>query len=99
MKYLARRGVLSILIVAEHGLLGHNVASEVDVSFLGDAVLLLRMFEWPGVIRRSVTVVKKRHGPHDLNVHELLIRPEGVSIQPYNPPPLGPSGPISNDRI
>jgi circadian clock protein KaiC len=98
MKYLSRRGVLSILVVANHGLLGHNVTSDVDVSFLGDAVLLLRMYEWPGVIRRSVTVVKKRHGPHDLNVHELVIRPEGVSIQTFNPPPLGPSGPVPNDR-
>jgi len=86
VKYLSRRGVLSILIVANHGLLGHNVTSDIDVSFLGDAVLL-RMYEWPGFIHRSVTVVKKRHGPHDLNVHELVIRPDGVSVQAFNPPP------------
>ena len=94
VKYLSRRGVLSILIVAQHGLLGHNVGTDVDVSFLGDAVILLRMYEWPGLIRRSVTVVKKRHGPHDLDVHELVIEPEGVKVQAFNPPPLGPSGPI-----
>jgi circadian clock protein KaiC len=98
VKYLSRRGVLSILIVANHGLLGHNVTSDIDVSFLGDAVLLLRMYEWPGVIRRSVTVVKKRHGPHDLNVHELIIRPEGISVQAFNPPPPGPSGPLANEH-
>jgi circadian clock protein KaiC len=99
VKYLSRRGVLSILIVANHGLLGHNVASDVDVSFLGDSVLLLRMYEWPGVIRRSVTVVKKRHGQHDLNVHELVISPEGIMVQAFNPPPPGPSGPVPNDRV
>ena len=98
VKYLSRRGVLSMLIVANHGLLGHNVSSDVDVSFLGDAVLLLRMYEWPGVIRRSITVVKKRHGPHDLNIHELSITTEGISVHPFNPPPMGPSGPIPNDR-
>lgn len=98
VKYLSRRGVLSILIVANHGLLGHNVQSDIDVSFLGDAVLLLRMYEWPGVIRRSITVVKKRHGPHDLNVHELIIRPEGISVQAFNPPPLGSSGPLPNEH-
>jgi len=98
VKYLARRGVLTMLIVANHGLMGHNVSSDVDVSFLGDSVLLLRMFEWPGVIRRSITVVKKRHGPHDLNVHEFLITPDGISVQPYNPPPVGPAGPLPNDR-
>lgn len=98
VKYLARRGVLTILIVANHGLMGHNVATDVDVSFLGDSVLLLRMFEWPGVIRRSITVVKKRHGPHDLNIHEFLITPEGISVQPYNPPPVGPPGPLPTER-
>jgi len=98
VKYLSRRGVLSMLVVANHGLLGDNVTSDIEVSFLGDAVLLLRMYEWPGTIRRSITVVKKRHGPHDLNVRELLIMPDGVSVQSFNPPPLGPSGPISNDR-
>lgn len=87
VKYLSRCGVLSILIVATHGLLGHNVENDVDVSFLGDAVLLLRMFERPGVVGRSLTVVKKRHGPHDLNVHELSIRPEGIFVQPFNLPP------------
>lgn len=87
VKYLSRRGVLSILIVATRGLLGHNVATDVDVSFLGDAVLLLRMFEQRGIVRRSLTVVKKRHGPHDMNVHELIIRPEGISVQAFNPPP------------
>lgn len=98
VKYLARRGVLTILIVANHGLMGHNVASDVDVSFLGDSVLLLRMFEWPGVIRRSITVVKKRHGPHDLNIHEFLITSDGISVQPYNPPPVGPPGPLPSER-
>lgn len=89
VKYLSRCGVLSILIVATHGLLGHNVENDVDVSFLGDAVLLLRMFEHPGIVGRSLTVVKKRHGLHDLNVHELIIRPEGISVQPFNLPPPG----------
>lgn len=98
VKYLARRGVLTMLIVAHHGLLGHEALSDIDVSFLGDSVLFLRMFEWPGVIRRSITVVKKRHGPHDLNVHELVISQEGIFVQPYNPPPIGPPGPLAGER-
>lgn len=87
LKYLARAGVLTILIVAQHGLLGQNVGIDVDVSFLGDTVLLLRMMEDEGHLRRSITVVKKRHGPHELDVHELLIRSSGVSVIAYNPLP------------
>ena len=51
------------------------------------AQLLLRIMEDEGRLRRSITVVKKRHGPHDLDVHELFIRSEGVSVVPYNPLP------------
>jgi circadian clock protein KaiC len=87
LKYLARAGVLTILIVAQHGLLGHDTGIDVDVSFLGDTVLLLRIAEHEGKLRRNITVVKKRHGPHDLEVRELFIRSSGVTVVPYNPLP------------
>lgn len=87
LKYLARAGVLTILIVAQHGLLGQDLGTDVDVSFLGDTVLFLRIIEHEGRLRRSITVVKKRHGPHDLDVRELFIQSSGVSVVPYNPLP------------
>lgn len=87
LKYLARAGVLTMLIVAQHGLLGEDVGIDVDVSFLGDTVLLLRIIEHGERLRRSITVVKKRHGPHDLDVRELFIRSSGVTVVPYNPLP------------
>ncbi|MEF2071357.1 ATPase domain-containing protein [Consotaella aegiceratis] len=92
LKYITRRGVLTMLIVAQHGLLGYEAHTDLDMSFLGDSVLLLRMFEWPGVVRRTITVVKKRHGPHDLDVHEYIIGSEGVKVEPFNQPPPGESG-------
>ena len=87
LKFLARAGVLTILIVAQHGLLGQGVGIDVDVSFLGDTVLLLRITEHEGRLRRSITVVKKRHGPHDLDVRELFIPSSGVTVVSYNPIP------------
>ena len=87
LKFLARAGVLTILIVAQHGLLGQGVGIDVDVSFLGDTVLLLRITEHEGRLRRSITVVKKRHGPHDLDVRELFIQSSGVTVVSYNPIP------------
>lgn len=87
LKFLARAGVLTMLIVAQHGLLGQDVGIDVDVSFLGDTVLLLRIIEHGDRLRRSITVVKKRHGPHDLDVRELFIQSSGVSVIPYNPLP------------
>ena len=76
-----------MLIVAQHGLLGEDVGIDVDVSFLGDTVLLLRIIEHGDRLRRSITVVKKRHGPHDLDVRELFIQSSGVTVVPYNPLP------------
>lgn len=96
LKYLARRGVLTILIVAQHGLLGQNVGIDVDVSFVGDTVLLLRLHESPGMLRRSITIVKKRHGPHGLDVREMIINERGISIEPFNPAPVGPAGLVAH---
>lgn len=94
LKYLARRGVLTILIVAQHGLLGHNMETAVDVSFLGDTVVFLRMYEWPAVVRRTITVVKKRHGPHDLDVRQLQIDTGRISIREFVQPPPGSPSPM-----
>jgi circadian clock protein KaiC len=95
LKYVSRKGVLSILIVAQHGLLGEGQRSDLDVSYLGDCVLLLRMYESRGVIQRTITAVKKRHGPHDMQLKELTIAPGSITAEPFNPPPPGPGGPVS----
>jgi circadian clock protein KaiC len=87
LKYLARAGVLTMLIVAQHGLLGENMGTDIDVSFLGDTVLFLRLQESEGNLRRTITVVKKRHGPHLMQVQELIIDGSGVKVLPFNPLP------------
>ena len=93
LQYLARRNVLTVLVVAQRGLLGHNMDTDVDVSFLGDTVIFLRMYEWPAMIRRTISVVKKRHGPHDLDIRQLKISQKGISIQEFVPPPPGRPSP------
>ena len=97
LKYLARRNVLTLLVVAQNGLLGHNMDTTVDVSFLGDTVIFLRMYEWPATIRRTISVVKKRHGPHDLDIRQLRITTKGVSIQEFVSPPPGRPSPVEYD--
>jgi circadian clock protein KaiC len=92
LQYLARRNVLTVLVVAQRGLLGHNMDTHIDVSFLGDTVIFLRMYEWPTVIRRTISVVKKRHGPHDLDIRQITINKKGIAIQDFvSPPPGRPS--------
>lgn len=81
LTFLSYRNVLTVLTLAQHGVVGEYVQSPVDISYLADTVLLIRYFEAFGAVRRAVSVVKKRTGPHEVLVRELTIRPPvGISI-------------------
>ena len=80
LKHTARRNVLTFLIVAQTGLLGGGGETPMDLSFLGDTVLFLRMREVDGHVRRDLVAVKKRHGPHALDVRRLIIEPGNVDV-------------------
>ena len=54
--------------------------SPVDVTYLADSVILLRYFEALGRVRRAVSVIKKRTGPHESTIREYKIGPAGLSI-------------------
>jgi circadian clock protein KaiC len=54
--------------------LGDQVQSPVDLSYLADTVMLIRYFEAFGAVRRALSVVKKRTGPHEVLIREMLIR-------------------------
>ena len=77
---LSHRNVLTILTLVQHGLVGENVTPPVDVSYLADSVLLIRYFEAFGEIRRAISVVKKRSGPHEVAVREMRIDHNGIGI-------------------
>ena len=45
LSYLSQRGVLTILVLAQHGLVG-PMETPLDISYLADGVLMLRYFEY-----------------------------------------------------
>jgi circadian clock protein KaiC len=79
LAYLGRKGVVLILVVAQHGLVGGDLASPVDVTYLADTVLLLRHFEAAGALHRAISVMKKRTGGHEASIRELHFGHGGVS--------------------
>ena len=81
LSYLGQRGVLTLLTVAQHGLIGDNARSPLDVSYLADTVVLLRYFEAGGELRRAISVVKKRNGAHEPTIRELRFGP-GIRLGP-----------------
>ncbi len=56
---LNQLGVVTILVLAQHGLMG-PMQTPVDISYLSDAVVMLRYFEAEGRVRRAISVVKKQ---------------------------------------
>lgn len=81
LSYLGQNGVASILVFAQHGLLGSAMQSTVDLSYLADCVVLLRYFEARGAIRKAISIVKKRSGAHETAIRDLLMQPgKGIAI-------------------
>ena len=80
LTYLGERGVLTLVVIAQHGMLGYGIDSPVDLSYLADTVLLLRYFEHAGRVRKSVAAVKTRGGAHEDSIREFQISPAGVRI-------------------
>jgi circadian clock protein KaiC len=79
LSYLNQRGVVSIMILAQHGLVSPAGVS-VDVSYLADTVVLMRYFEALGTVRKAISVIKKRSGAHETTIRELQMTATGVRI-------------------
>jgi circadian clock protein KaiC len=81
LQFMNRQGVTTFLTIAQHGLVG-DMKAPVDVTYLADTVLLLRYFEAVGEVRRAISVIKKRAGPHEKTIREYVIDARGVTVGP-----------------
>ncbi len=81
LSFLAQQGVLTILVLAQHGLVG-PMETPLDISYLSDAVVMLRYFEHAGQVRRALSVVKKRSGHHEQTIREFQLSSQGITIGP-----------------
>jgi circadian clock protein KaiC len=73
LMYLGQKGVATILVAAHQGLIGSQMASPVDASYLADAVILLRYFEHNGEVRQAISVMKKRGSRHERTLREFRL--------------------------
>ena len=55
LSYLNERGVATLLVLAQHGIVGTTMTTPLDVSYLADTVLVLRFFESQGRVRRAIS--------------------------------------------
>lgn len=79
--FLNQRGVLTLMVVAQHGMIvGGSLPGDVDISYLADTVLLFRYFEARGEIQQAISVFKKRTGAHERTLRQLRISASGIDV-------------------
>ena len=81
LSYLNQLGVVTLLVLAQHGLMG-PMQSPLDISYLSDTVIMLRYFEAEGMVRRALSVVKKRSGAHEYAIREFRLAQGGLQVGP-----------------
>lgn len=79
LSYLAQRGVTTVLTHAQHGLFASS-GTQAEVSYLADSLIVLRFFEAAGEVRKAISVLKKRSGPHEQTIREFQITAQGVRV-------------------
>jgi circadian clock protein KaiC len=82
LTYLGQAGVATLLIGAHQGLIGGNMITPVDASYLADAVILMRYYESRGEVHQAISVMKKRGGAHERSIREFRMGRDGIGVGP-----------------
>jgi circadian clock protein KaiC len=80
LSYLNHKEVTTFMVLAQSGVIGNQMRSPIDVSYIADNVLLFRYFEAEGAVRQAVSVVKRRNGRHERTIRELRMSSNGIEI-------------------
>lgn len=80
LAYLGQKGVATVMTLAQHGFVGTNIDTPVDVSYLADTVLMFRYFEAAGAVRQALSVIKKRSGEHERTIRELVMKSGKITV-------------------
>ena len=79
LAYLNQQGVVSIMILAQQGLIG-VMQSTVDLTYLADTVVLMRYFEARGEVKQAISVIKKRNSNHERAIREITVGKDGIVL-------------------
>jgi circadian clock protein KaiC len=80
LSYLNERGVATLIVLAQHGIVGTAMTTPLDVTYLADTVIVLRFFEAQGRVRRAISAVKMRTRVHENTIRELQLGPGRLHI-------------------
>lgn len=80
LTYLGQAGIATILIGAHQGLIGPNMTTPIDASYLADAVILMRYFEMRGEVKQAISVIKKRGSEHERSIREFRMANGAIHV-------------------
>lgn len=80
LAYLNNHGVATFLVAAQSGTLGMHLRSPIDTSYLADAVVLMRMYEHEGKVKKAISALKKRSGAHEESIRQIWFDASGIHL-------------------
>jgi circadian clock protein KaiC len=80
--YLKTKGLSSLLIWESSSLMGQATQlSEAGISFLVDAIVMLKPVEIQSSVRKALAILKTRGSDHDKRLTEFDITSEGIKLK------------------
>lgn len=77
---LGGRGVTTLVTLAQRGIFGAAPDENIEVSYLADAVVLMRYFEAHGEVRRAISMLKQRNTDHERRIREFRLGRGGLRL-------------------
>jgi circadian clock protein KaiC len=80
LTYLGQRGVVTMLVGVQPGVIGGTMSTSVDASYIADSVIMLRYFEARGKVRQAISVFKRRVGMHERTIRLFSMNSKGIKV-------------------
>ena len=79
LAYLNQQGIITLIILSLHGTVG-EIRSDIDLSYLSDAMVYYRYFEARGSLLKAIAVIKSRTLQQQATIREFRLGHQGVEI-------------------
>ena len=79
LAYLNQQGIITLIILSLHGTVG-EIRTDIDLSYLSDAMVYYRYFEARGNLLKAIAVIKSRTLAHESTIREFRLGHLGVEI-------------------
>ena len=77
---LLRHGLTAIVTQEDPDITGDMTAAQYGISYLVDAVVILRYVELDSSVSRAILVLKQRASSHDKSIREFRVTERGIAI-------------------